>query len=60
MIDLDNFKSINDQLGHLVGDSVLQAVAQEGVTVADGLARLYRYGGGELAILIPGAGRPPA
>ena len=54
MIDLDNFKSINDQLGHLVGDSVLQAVAQEGVTVADGLARLYRYGGEELAILIPG------
>jgi diguanylate cyclase (GGDEF)-like protein len=54
MIDLDNFKAINDQLGHLVGDRVLQAVAQEGVTVADGLARLYRYGGEELAILISG------
>ena len=52
--DICQFKTINDQLGHLVGDSVLQAVAQEGVTVADGLARLYRYGGEELAILIPG------
>ncbi|MGE6109091.1 sensor domain-containing diguanylate cyclase [Aeromonas sobria] len=54
MVDLDNFKSINDRLGHVMGDTVLQAVAQEGLNAAGERARLYRYGGEELAILIPG------
>src|SRR3712207_3776091 len=53
LIDVDNFKSINDSFGHLVGDRVLAQVA----------ARLrrggesFRLGGDEFAILLPG---PPA
>ncbi|MGY6036793.1 sensor domain-containing diguanylate cyclase [Aeromonas sp. AE23HZ002T15] len=54
IVDLDNFKAINDQRGHLMGDTVLQTVAQEGMQVAGKRANLYRYGGEELAILIPG------
>ncbi|MBP4068787.1 diguanylate cyclase [Aeromonas sp. MaB10011B] len=54
LIDLDNFKSINDTHGHPVGDDVLRVVAQEGRQIAGQEATLYRYGGEELAIIIPG------
>ncbi|MFM5652498.1 diguanylate cyclase domain-containing protein [Aeromonas caviae] len=54
LIDLDNFKSINDTHGHPVGDDVLRAVAREGRLIAGQEATLYRYGGEELAIIIPG------
>ena len=54
LIDLDNFKSINDTHGHPVGDEVLRAVAREGRQIAGQEATLYRYGGEELAIIIPG------
>lgn len=53
LIDLDNFKSINDTHGHPVGDEVLRAVAREGRQIAGQEATLYRYGGEELAIIIP-------
>lgn len=54
IVDLDNFKAINDKRGHLMGDTVLQTVAQEGMQCAGKMTNLYRYGGEELAILIPG------
>ncbi|MGY3901758.1 sensor domain-containing diguanylate cyclase [Aeromonas lusitana] len=54
MVDLDNFKAINDKRGHLMGDTVLKTVAQEGMQGAGKRANLYRYGGEELALLIPG------
>lgn len=60
MVDLDNFKAINDKRGHLMGDSVLKTVAQEGVQSAGRRANLYRYGGEELAILIPGQDKEAA
>ncbi|MGL5811919.1 MAG: sensor domain-containing diguanylate cyclase [Aeromonas sp.] len=60
IVDLDNFKAINDQRGHLMGDTVLQTVAQEGMLVAGKRANLYRYGGEELAILIPGHNKESA
>ena len=56
MIDIDDFKAINDRFGHLVGDAVLRDTAEiirSSVRVFDVCAR---YGGEEFAILMPGAG----
>lgn len=60
MVDLDNFKAINDKRGHLMGDTVLKTVALEGMQSAGKRANLYRYGGEELAILIPGQDKEAA
>ncbi len=52
-LDIDNFKEINDQFGHTVGDRLLQLVAQtikEQLRQSDVVARL---GGDEFAILLP-------
>jgi diguanylate cyclase (GGDEF)-like protein len=53
MIDIDNFKKINDAYGHQVGDSVLQAFSnllQENVRPSDTISR---WGGEEFIILLP-------
>lgn len=52
LVDIDNFKSINDTWGHLSGDIVLRSVAREGISIlqAHGLS-LYRYGGEEFAVI---------
>lgn len=52
LVDIDNFKSINDTWGHLSGDIVLRNVAREGLQVMQpqGIA-LYRYGGEEFAVM---------
>lgn len=55
MIDIDDFKRINDSFGHLTGDSVLIALAnkcRQSVRSEDFLAR---YGGEEFVLLMPGA-----
>jgi diguanylate cyclase (GGDEF)-like protein len=52
-IDLDDFKNINDQRGHSVGDEVLQKIAhtiENNIRVIDTLGRL---GGDEFALLLP-------
>lgn len=52
LIDIDNFKSINDTWGHLNGDIVLRNVAREGIQVMQPHAiSVYRYGGEEFAVL---------
>lgn len=52
MIDIDNFKSINDTWGHTVGDMVLKTIAELGLRLRglEGIT-LYRYGGEEIAVL---------
>ncbi|WP_121011671.1 putative bifunctional diguanylate cyclase/phosphodiesterase [Hydrogenivirga caldilitoris] len=53
MIDIDNFKGINDTYGHSAGDEVLKKIARligENVRETDSV---YRYGGEEFAVLCP-------
>ncbi len=55
IIDLDNFKSINDLLGHQIGDQVLSIVAQ---SIAGSIREMdiaCRYGGDEIVVILPDA-----
>jgi diguanylate cyclase (GGDEF)-like protein len=54
-IDLDNFKMVNDTLGHRVGDQLLKLVAQRLVDSADGRF-VARTGGDEFCLLVDGDG----
>lgn len=54
MVDFDDFKQINDALGHAAGDAVLRAMTRRfGEIVADQGA-IGRYGGDEFVIVLPG------
>ncbi len=60
MIDLDDFKMINDKFGHLAGDAVIKEVA----VILRRTVRMFdvctRYGGEEFAILMPNSGAQSA
>src|ERR1700733_2835932 len=53
MVDVDKFKQFNDTHGHPVGDQVLIAVATTIAKRVQGKGKAYRYGGEEIAILLP-------
>jgi diguanylate cyclase (GGDEF)-like protein len=50
VLDLDSFKSINDQFGHAVGDSVIRDLAQSVHQELPKRARIFRYGGDEFVV----------
>lgn len=54
MADLDNFKDVNDSLGHAAGDSVLRQAAQLLAQNARQVDIVARYGGEEFGIILPG------
>ncbi|MBN3004392.1 GGDEF domain-containing protein [Chromobacterium alkanivorans] len=54
MLDLDEFKQVNDRFGHLAGDQVLQQAAQHIASCLEGWMTLARYGGEEFVVLAPG------
>lgn len=60
MLDIDFFKKVNDQFGHLAGDSVLSSVAQTTTLSLRPSDMVVRYGGEEIAILLPSTGAEDA
>ncbi len=60
MIDLDEFKDVNDSFGHPMGDSVLQQVATNLQRAVRGSDFIARYGGDEFAVILPESGREAA
>jgi diguanylate cyclase (GGDEF)-like protein len=56
LIDIDRFKSINDQYGHAAGDAVVLAVAQRISRAIGGKDSCARWGGDEFIVLAPECG----
>jgi diguanylate cyclase (GGDEF)-like protein len=60
LCDLDHFKRVNDQLGHAAGDAVLQDVAYTMRAALRAGDSIYRIGGEEILVILPGAGESDA
>ena len=60
LCDLDHFKQINDRLGHAAGDAVLQDVAYTMRSALRAGDSIYRVGGEEILVILPGADRAAA
>lgn len=53
MVDIDHFKKVNDSLGHVTGDQVLQAVVQFITKQLRKYDSIFRYGGEEFLLCLP-------
>jgi diguanylate cyclase (GGDEF)-like protein len=60
MLDLDSFKGFNDTCGHPAGDALLASVGDAMRTATRSGDGVYRYGGDEFAVILPGASRVEA
>lgn len=56
LVDIDNFKAINDRDGHAAGDDVLRAFVACAREALRGTDEIVRYGGDEFLLILPGAG----
>ncbi|WP_105663630.1 diguanylate cyclase [Cronobacter dublinensis] len=54
MIDIDYFKTLNDQYGHDAGDAALKEIARAMRATLSDTAQAFRYGGEEFLVLLPG------
>ena len=60
VLDLDDFKAINDRIGHLAGDGVLAEAAERVRDVVRSADVACRVGGDEFAVILPESGLPDA
>jgi diguanylate cyclase (GGDEF)-like protein len=55
LFDVDRFKEVNDQFGHLAGDDILRSICRFAGAALDQAGTLGRYGGEEFLVVLPGA-----
>jgi diguanylate cyclase (GGDEF)-like protein/PAS domain S-box-containing protein len=53
-VDIDRFKTVNDALGHVLGDELLRTIAQRLQNIVEEGMTLARLGGDEFALILPG------
>lgn len=58
LLDLDRFKSVNDTMGHPVGDELLKQVAQRLFRTVGDKGRVGRMGGDEFQVILPNIDKP--